>query len=78
MEAGKIRRPAQRYAVFAHEGDVTSIRETCEAIWCDWAPTGGCDIVKEKDGAQYFLERYGLGFDYHTGSGDIKIWIPVR
>lgn len=77
-DASKVTLPARRYAVFVHEGDVTGIRATCDAIWRDWAPTAGCDIVKEKDGAQYFFERYGPGFDYRTGSGDIEIWVPVR
>jgi len=76
--ASKVDLPAQCYAVFAHDGHVSAIAETCAAIFRDWAPRSGCELAPEKDGAQMFFERYGPGFDYRIGRGDIEIWIPIK
>jgi AraC family transcriptional regulator len=65
--------PARRYAVFPHEGDVMTIRQTIEAAG-DWLERSG---LSPEDTAA-FLERYGPGFDAETGEGDIEIWMPLR
>ncbi|MEQ8861669.1 MAG: AraC family transcriptional regulator [Pseudomonadales bacterium] len=62
----------QRYAVFAHAGHVAAVRETCEAIWADWLPASGRQVIE----APWF-ERYGDAFDPQTGEGGLEIWIPV-
>lgn len=67
--------PAFSYAVFEHEGHVSSIRKTCDAIWKEWIPESG---YEKPDEADFFFERYGEGFDAQTGKGDIEIWIPVK
>lgn len=66
--------PAFTYAIFKHEGDVSGIRQTCDAIWKEWLPQSG---YKKTDQADFFFERYGKNFDLKKGKGDIEIWIPV-
>lgn len=66
--------PSSDYAVFEHDGDVSDIRSTCEAIWHQWIPQSG---YRKPQNANYFFERYGEKFNPRTGSGDIEIWIPV-
>lgn len=60
------------YLVFTHAGHVATLRDTCNAIWSDWLPGSDQSIVE----APWF-ERYGAGFDPHTGEGGVEIWIPV-
>lgn len=71
-ELTKLRIPAQKYAMFAHNGHVAAIRRTWNAIFDRWLPQSG---VRLADGPQ--LERYGESFDPATGLGDIEIWIPL-
>lgn len=67
--------PSFDYAVFDHEGHVSEIRKTCDAIWNNWIPSSGYD---KPDQANFFFERYGEHFDPKKGKGDIEIWIPVE
>ena len=67
--------PAFTYAVFKHNGHVTEIPQTCDVIWKEWIPISGCS---KPDGANFFFERYGDGFDPQKGIGDIEIWVPVE
>ena len=68
----RLRVAPLRYAVFVHAGHVSAIRRTWFSIWNRWLPASGC----EPAGGLEF-ERYGPGFDPHTGVGDIEIWLPV-
>jgi AraC family transcriptional regulator len=61
------------YAVFAHDGHVTQIRETYEAIWNEWFPKSG-KTPAEAPG----FERHNATFDSRTGNGGVTIWIPIR
>lgn len=70
--------PAQRYAVFTHEGPVSRIRETIDAAWNQWMPTSGHHPVRVGKDVPYMLERYGEKFDAQTMSGDIELWIPIE
>ncbi len=69
----RVRVPAQRYAVFRHRDHVSSIRSTFQAIWNEWLPASGCQVVDAP-----FFERYGEEFDGRTGSGGCEIWLPVK
>lgn len=64
---------AQRYAVFSHSGDVSTIGGTCEAIFSKWLPNSGHQPVDAP-----FLERYTEQFNQQTLSGGIEIWVPVK
>lgn len=70
---GRMRVPAQHYAVFTHRGHVSTLRETWDAIWSDWLPRSGIEPADTPD-----FELYDERFDPVTGSGVIEIWFPVR
>lgn len=66
--------PAQRYAVFGHDGHVSKINETIGAIGRDWLPKSGLQHAEKPD----LLERYGEEFNPQTGMGGMEIWIPIK
>jgi AraC family transcriptional regulator len=70
--------PAQTYAVFAHDGHVTKIRETIRGIFEERLPQSGLELAPTAAEIPDLFERYGPGFDARTGSGDIEVWIPVK
>ena len=65
--------PAGRFAVFTHEGAISRIGATFDAIFCRWLPEAG---LERADGYDY--ELYDERFDPHTGTGDVDIFVPVR
>lgn len=67
--------PSFTYAVFNHDGHVSEIRKTCDAIWKEWIPESGYDKPKDAD---FFFEFYGKKFDPRKGTEDIEIWIPIE
>ncbi len=69
----RIRVEAQRYAVFAHHGHVSTLVTTFAAIWRQWLPESG---LVPAEAPQF--ERYGPAFDQMTGMGDIEVWIPIE
>lgn len=71
-EFARTRVPAQTYAIFEHHGHVTGIKQTYEAIWCDWLPKSG---RKPADGPT--LERMDRRFDAVTGNGTLEIWLAL-
>lgn len=64
--------PAQRYAVFAHQGHISTMRRTAYSIWAHYfpnsplIPTGGPNF-----------ERYGTEHDPFTGNGLVEVWVPI-
>jgi AraC family transcriptional regulator len=70
--------PAQRYAVFTHNGHVSNLRATLNTIWRKWLPSSGYQVNPPVNGAPDFFERYGPGFNPQTGVGDIEVWLPVK
>ena len=68
--------PAQRYAVFTHDGHVSKLKDTMTAIWT-WLPQSGHAQARTA-GAPAFFERYGEEFDPQTGMGGIEVWVPVK
>lgn len=69
-----IRLPAQRWAVFPHEGHVTTIASTIQAVFTQALPSCGLAPGEMPD----LLERYGASFDPQTGDGGFEIWVPVK
>ncbi len=69
----KLTVPAQRYAIFAHTGHVSDIRQTYVLIWNLWLPSAQVERVDGPD-----FERYDDRFDAETGTGVVEIWVPVR
>jgi AraC family transcriptional regulator len=72
-ELGRVRTPAQRYAVFSHGDHVSTIRRTIMTIWNKWLPESGHGVADAPD-----FERYGEEFDPRTGTGGLEIWIPIK
>jgi AraC family transcriptional regulator len=73
-DLGRMRIPGQqRYAVFTHEGDFSSLKATWDAIWNEWLPSSGCQPDNTPD-----FEVYDEHFDRKTGIGGIEIWFPIK
>ena len=70
--------PAQRYAVFPHEGKASEISGTVQEIFQNWLPNSGYEHAEGRNDQPDFLEHYGEGYDVATGQGDIEIWLPVK
>ena len=68
-----LRVPARRYAVFAHEGHVTSLPGTTQRIVHDWLPRSG-EALGE---APQMVEVYGERFNLSAGAGDIEVWVAL-
>jgi len=76
-----LRVPPRRYAVFAHQGHISTISRTVDAIFHSWLPASGYEHASSPgaaDDALAFYERYGENFDPRSGEGDIEIWIPIK
>ncbi|MBU6437703.1 MAG: AraC family transcriptional regulator [Betaproteobacteria bacterium] len=67
-----VRVPAQRYAVFRHDGHIAGIRRTWHTLWVRAVPQAGLTVT---DGPAF--ERYGETFNPQTGLGDVEIWLPL-
>ena len=72
-DVGRMRVPAQRYAVFTHRGGVGGLREAWAAVWHDWLPRSGERPANTPDFERYDPARFDAG----TGTGEIEIWFPV-
>jgi len=70
----RVRIPAQRYAVFAHRGHISTIRSTVYTIWNKWVPESGHQVADAPN-----FERYDPAlFDPRTGNGVVEIWVPLK
>lgn len=66
--------PAQRYAVFAHEGTLATLCETMDRIFSRWLPASGHALTNTPT----YFERYGEKFDPVAGQGDLEIWVAIN
>jgi AraC family transcriptional regulator len=66
--------PAQRWAIFPHQGHITTIVSTIDAIFRQALPSAGLVHGDMPD----LLERYDRRFDPRTGAGGFEIWVPVK
>ena len=64
--------PANRYAVFVHNGHISDFSKTVYTIWNKSLPDAGLEPVKAPD-----FELYDHRFDPETGRGIVEVWIPV-
>ena len=69
----KVTLAPQTYLVFAHNGHITGLRETYEAIWNEYLPASGRTVAEAPS-----LDRHNETFDTRTGNGGVTIWIPVK
>lgn len=70
-EAGRMRVPAQHYAVFLHDRAVSEVGQTWQSIYHAWLPTSGYVSSETPD-----FERYDEA--YLDGGSSFEIWIGVR
>lgn len=68
----RIRIPAQRYAVFTHEGHISLIRSAWQTVFNKGLPESE---LKMTDGPSF--ERYDERFNPATGMGGVEIWVPI-
>ena len=73
-ELNALRLPAQRYAIFRHNGHVSAMRTPIHTILNRWLPETGMTLGGNPD----LVEYYGPGFNPEAGMGDVEIWLPVR
>ena len=71
-DLGRMRVPAQRYAVFSYEGHVSGINAAWMRIWNEWIPQSGHRIAHTPE-----FERYDERFDPKTESGVVEIWCSI-
>ena len=71
-EFARLPLPPQTYAVFQHQGHISTISGTWQAIFNQALPALG-----HTPAAAPSFERYGPGFDGRTGLGGCEIWIPL-
>lgn len=69
---GRMRIPAQRYAVFVNADGPSALRATWDAIWNDWLPRSGYQMANTPE-----FEVYDERFDARTGSGVIEVWASI-
>jgi AraC family transcriptional regulator len=72
-ELSGVRIPPQHYLVFRHQGHVSGIHATWQAIMNRWLPKSGLRMVNAPN-----FERYPADFDANTGLGDVEIWVPIE
>ena len=65
--------PPATYAVFAHDGHVTELHDTYNAIWNVWFPKSG-----KRPAEAAGFERHNATFDPRTGNGGVTIWLPIQ
>jgi AraC family transcriptional regulator len=71
-EFTRLRIPAHAYAVFTHDGPVSTIRKTFQRIFTEWVPKSGRRLADTPR-----FERYSEDFDKNKGRGSVEIWIPI-
>lgn len=69
--------PAGRYAVFVHNGHVSELGATLEAIH-EWLPDSGLKVACNGEDSVCFFERYGEEFCPDTGRGGMEVWVPLE
>lgn len=69
----KLSFPAQEYAVFPHEGHLSTLCDTIDAA-NKWLDASGRRARTNLS----FLERYGENFDPVAMKDDVELWFPVQ
>ena len=68
----RLKVPAGRYAVFVHDGHVSQMHQTMQAIFDHGLRQAGLTARPAPE-----LEVYDHRFDPKTGTGPVELWIPV-
>ena len=65
----------RRYAMFKHDGHVSTIGATCAAIFGEWQPKSGLTLEHDPF---FLIEYYGPSFQIDTGRGGMEVWAPIK
>lgn len=68
----RLRIPEHLYAAFSHQGHISTVRGTMNAIWNSWLPQSEFEAADAPG-----FERYDAKFNPETGLGGFEIWIPI-
>jgi AraC family transcriptional regulator len=68
----QIRIPARRYAIFTHQGNISTFAATIDGVWNRAVPELKLDVAEAP-----CLEWYGPNFNHETGA-DTEIWVPLK
>lgn len=69
---GRMKVPDQQYAVFTHQGHISSIKDTWQKAM-SWIPN-----AQWMDGETPSFELYDERYDPSTGTGIVELWIPIK
>ncbi|SMY09515.1 AraC family transcriptional regulator [Flavimaricola marinus] len=69
----RLKVPEGRYAVWLHDGHVSEMHQTMQAIFDTGLAKAGLSARAAPE-----LEVYDARFDPKTGSGPVELWIPVE
>lgn len=69
---GRMRIPAQDYAVFRHSGGLAAVGATWNDIFHGWLRHHGYESAHKPD-----FERYPGGFHPVVDAGEIELWVAV-
>jgi AraC family transcriptional regulator len=72
-DTGRMRVPAQHYAVFATKDHVSAAADLWPRIMFEWLPASDYE-----DAETPAFELYTQSYDPETGDGGFEIWFPVR
>jgi len=70
--------PTLTYAVFAHDGHVSGLKQTIDAIWRDWQPGFPRAFKSPQPGIPSLLEHYSESFSHKTALGEVEVWVPIQ
>ena len=68
----KVQIAPRRWAIFEHDGNITTLSKTYMAIWDRWLPDHNQRLSNAPS-----IERHKETFDPLTGYGGVEIWIPI-
>ncbi|MGL5116633.1 MAG: AraC family transcriptional regulator [Beijerinckiaceae bacterium] len=69
----KVQISPRHWAIFEHDGNITTLSKTYMAIWDRWLPDHNQRLANSPS-----IERHKETFDPRTGNGGVEIWIPIE
>ncbi|CAM3946735.1 Right origin-binding protein [Pseudomonas reidholzensis] len=64
---------AQDYAVFRHQGHISTLHQTLFTVFNQWLPASAYSLADAPE-----FEAYSADFDPGRGSGFVEVWIPLK
>jgi AraC family transcriptional regulator len=62
-----------RYAVFRHQGHVSTLHQTFFTIFNQWLPESKHQLAEAPE-----FEQYSPDFDPTQGKGRVEVWVPLK